>query len=220
MRKQCYAGFAVLVGAAALAACTTDVTTPVSELRSVDGIRGSLLIDVEKMVPDADFDEADKDLSKAACVKDTPDGDLILRDDNVNTPSQPCPPPFLFVGKGSSIPIRKEWVKEDENMNGIICVKETGADKFIVKDDNLSTPSQPCPPAFYTSGGKVGKKIPFDLAAEGDDNFNRQVCLHNSGTGNYVVKDDNLDLPSQPCPPAYSLEPVGKVKAPIEEIQQ
>jgi hypothetical protein len=203
--------------ALALVACTTDVVPPAA-LSSVGARAARILVEVEKQVPDLDFDEADKDLNKIACVKETPDGDLVLREGNANTPSQYCPPPFEQIGKGGTLKFLKEYHDDDVNLNGVVCVKLTGGDKSIVKDDNEATPSQPCPPAFYTVTGKaIGKKVPFELAAEADDNFNMQVCLHVTASGNFVVKDDDLDLPSQPCPPAYSVEPVGKQKPPLEE---
>jgi hypothetical protein len=216
MPRHRYAGPSATLLALALGACTTEVTPPAG-LRSVEGQIAHLLVEVEKQVPDLDFDEADKDLNKMVCVKETPDGDLVLREENASTPSQLCPPPFLQIGKGGTLKFLKEYHDDDANLNGVVCVKLIGVDKSIVKDDNEATPSQPCPPAFYEVSGKaIGKKVPFELAAEADDNFNGQVCLHVTTSGNFVAKDDDLSLPSQPCPPAYSLEPVGKLP-PIEK---
>ena len=172
----------------------------------------SFVTETEVLIADEDFAEADADASNGICVKDTPDGDLILRDANEQTPSQLCPPPFKYVGKAQPVKIIKEWLEEDANMNGVICVKETGNGRFIVKDDNLNTPSQPCPPAYAVMGGgkKPPIKLPFELLAAADDNGNHRVCLRAKESGSFIVKDDDLNLPSQPCPPAYSLEGAGK----------
>jgi hypothetical protein len=169
-----------------------------------------VVIEEEVMIPAADFDETDLDKNDRVCVKDTPSATLVMKEANENTPSQPCPPPFLLKGKAEAIKIQKEWLLEDDNRNGAVCVKETGAGKFIVKDDNEATPSQPCPPAYMaiaTGKQAPGPKIPVKLFAEADDNRNGTVCWRlMEESKNFVIKDDNPDLPSQPCPPAYSIE--------------
>ena len=168
----------------------------------------------EKPVPDGSFSEADENGNQAVCVKDTPSGQLLIKDDNLNTPSQPCPPSYAYTGKGKAVKINNDWLADDANANGNVCVKEVAAGRFIVKDDNLATPSQPCPPAYLlTTIGKGGGGIPAGPASEADDNLNGLVCIHIvAGTGNAIVRDDNLATPSQPCPPSYSVEGVGKKK--------
>ena len=101
---------------------------------------------------------------------------------------------------------------EDDNGNGNVCVKEIAAGRFIVKDDNLQTPSQPCPPAYLmTTVGKGGGEIPAGPASEADDNANGVVCIKIvPGSGDAIVRDDNPATPSQPCPPSYSAEGLGK----------
>jgi hypothetical protein len=194
--------------AAAMMACSSEITQPVGAPQLT-----IVVIEEERMIPDVDFDEADKDKTNGICVKDTPSGTLVLKDANEQTPSQLCPPPFLFKGKAEPVKIGKEWFLEDENRNGVVCAKETGAGRFIVKDDNTETPSQPCPPAFITAGATKDTRpdIPAKLLAEADDNDNGMVCVRiMENSANWVVKDDDLNLPSQLCPPSYSLEFVGK----------
>jgi len=84
---------------------------------------------------------------------------------------------------------------------------------YIAKDDNLETPSQPCPPAYNLLGTAKRVKVPAEDLAEADDNDNGMVCVRViDATNHFIVKDDNLSTPSQPCPPAYSLEAPGKKK--------
>ena len=47
--------------------------------------------------------------NNAVCVKDTPSGQLLIKDDNLNTPSQPCPPSYAFTGKGKGVKPNPEW---------------------------------------------------------------------------------------------------------------
>jgi hypothetical protein len=211
MRRFSAPVVAIVIAAVSLAACSTDITTPAPV--AVDPTLAIVVTVEEQMLSAVDFEEANTDKVNGICVKDTPSGTVILKDANENTPSEPCPPAFLYKGKPEAIEIRKEWAIEDENRNGTVCVKETGAGRFIVKDDNEATPSEPCPPAFITAGGgKVpGPKVPAPELAQADDNDNAMVCVRvMEQSGNVVVKDDNPNLPSQPCPPSYMLEFVGK----------
>jgi hypothetical protein len=208
------AGGALLV-ATLLAACAGDMTSPTPT--PTDRSFTLITIEEEKTIPDAEFDLADEDKVLGICVKETPSGHLVLKDANAATPSQLCPPPFVAKVKGESIKIQKEWFLEDENRNGAICVKETGAGRWLVVDDNLNTPSQPCPPAYHSINPPEAPphKIPGSLLAEADDNFNAMVCVHIAdGSGNFVVRDDNLDLPGQPCPPSFFVENVKKKEPP------
>lgn len=76
------------------------------------------------------------------------------------------------------IEVDKTWFTEDSNKNGVVCVKFLANGKEIVKDDNLATPSQPCPPAFNLVGNvKTAIKLPFDDLVAADDNRNGAVCL-------------------------------------------
>ena len=203
-----------------LIACSADPSAP--QPRSIHSVSASLddaaappaTPGEDKPVPDGSFSEADANGNGAVCVKDTPSGQLLIKDDNLNTPSQPCPPSYAFTGKGQGVKPNPDWKSEDDNGNGNVCVKEVAAGRFIVKDDNLATPSQPCPPAYMvTTIGKGGGAIPAGPASEADDNLNGLVCIHiMAGTGDAIVKDDNLATPSQPCPPSYSVEGVGKKK--------
>jgi len=205
-----------------LIACSADPNAP--QPRSIHSVSASLddaaappaapAAPEEKPVPDGSFSEADENGNGAVCVKATPSGRFLIKDDNLNTPSQPCPPSYGFTGKGKGVKPNTEWADEDDNGNGNVCVKEVAAGRFIVKDDNLATPSQPCPPAYMlTTIGRGGGEIPAGPASEADDNLNGLVCIHIvAGTGDAIVKDDNLATPSQPCAPSYSVEGVGKKK--------
>ena len=218
--------FALAVAVAAivpsLTACSADPSGPLSRsIRSGSASRDEAApaapaapAEPEKPVSDPSFDAADDNGNGAVCVKDTPSGQLLIKDDNANTPSQPCPPSYAFTGKGQAVKINSEWLDEDDNGNKIVCVKSLPSGRFLVKDDNLQTPSQPCPPAYMlASFTKQSGGIPAGPASEADDNGNGVVCIRIvEGTGDAIVKDDNLATPSQPCPPSYSVEGVGKKK--------
>ena len=158
-------------------------------------------------VPAEEFSLADENGNGLACVKQTPSEQLLYKDDEAGTPSQPCPPSYQAVGQGQAITVDKAWLTEDENRNGAVCVKLLANGKEIVKDDNTATPSQPCPPAFNLvgrSGGKITIKLPFDDLVAADDNENGTVCLKTwETTNNFIVHDDNTATPSQPCPPSF-----------------
>ena len=198
-----------------LVACAADPSSP--QRRSIQARGASADVAApaaEKEIPDASFAAGDENLNGTVCVKDLPSGRLLLRDDNLNTPSQPCPPSYSLKGKGQAVKINGDWATEDDNANGNVCVKEVAPGRYVVKDDNLQTPSQPCPPAFMvTTVGKGGGDIPAGPASEADDNANGVVCIHIvDESGDAIVKDDNLATPSQPCPPAYSVVGFGKGK--------
>jgi hypothetical protein len=207
MTTRTTTGIASLLLGTALMACSSEITQP-EAVASLDLVTE----EIEVMIPALDFDEANVSKAIGICVMDTPSGTLVLKEANPNTPSQPCPPPFFFKGKTEAVKIRKEWLIEDENRNGAVCVKEASAGKFIVKDDNAATPSQPCPPAFLLVGKERIEKpeVPAKILAQADDNDNGSVCLRVMESGNFIVRDDDANLPSQPCPPAYSHEVVGK----------
>jgi len=164
----------------------------------------------EQPVPDGDVTEADENLNGTVCSKGTPSGHVLSKDDNLNTPSQPCPPGFALIGKGGAVKIPADFSADDANQNGIVCWKETKPGVYIAKDDNLNTPSQPCPPAYYATGAGKKTKVEAKDLAEADDNKNAMVCVKVIESNNhFIVKDDNLNTPSQPCPPAYALEQPG-----------
>jgi len=196
----------VVMGTLAFTACASDAgdpfspTTPQLELVSVT---------TTVAVPAEEFAVADENGNAVTCVKQTPSGQLLYKDDNPATPSQPCPPSYQVVGKvGSTIKVDKTWFTEDKNENGVVCVKLLDNGKEIVKDDNAATPSQPCPPSFNLVGNaKTGKvKLPFDDMVAADDNANDTVCLKTlETTSAFIVHDDNLATPSQPCPPSFAV---------------
>lgn len=193
-------------------ACTSDPSGPQARSIRSGGASADVVAATEQQVPDASFTAGDENENGTICVKDTPSGHFLIRDDNLNTPSQPCPPSYAVIGKGKAVKNSGDWTAEDDNGNGAVCVKEVAPGRFVVKDDNLQTPSQPCPPSFLpTTVGKGGGDIPAGPASEADDNGNGVVCLHIvDGTGDAIVRDDNLATPSQPCPPAYSAVGLGK----------
>jgi hypothetical protein len=163
-------------------------------------------------VTEEEFAIADVEKSIGICVKGTSSTNLLMKDANAATPSQPCPPAWQYMGKPQGIKINKQWFSEDKNENGTVCVKFVGDSKTIVKDDNASTPSQPCPPSF----SPVSVKAPPGPAAEAediaaaDDDGDGMVCVNALGSGNFIARDDNDATPSQPCPPAWFL--VGEKK--------
>jgi hypothetical protein len=100
-------------------------------------------------VPVEEFSLADENGNNLACVNQTPSEQLLYKDDEAGTPSQPCPPSYQVVGKGQAIKVDKTWFTEDANRNGSVCLKTWDmTNDFIVHDDNTSTPSQPCAPAL------------------------------------------------------------------------
>lgn len=164
------------------------------------------MMEFERTVTEEDFALADIDKANGICAKGTSSGDLIMKDANPATPSQPCPPAWQFLGKPMAIKIQQEWFTEDKNANGQVCVKFVGDNKTIVKDDNENTPSQPCPPAFEPVGkAPSGPKVSAEDLAEADENRNGLVCVNAVASGNFIVRDDNAATPSQPCPPAWYL---------------
>jgi len=173
-------------------------------------------------VPAEEFSLADENGNQVVCVKQTPSEQLLSKDDNLATPSQPCPPSYQVVGKvGSTIKVDKTWFTEDGNKNGVVCVKLLGNGKEIVKDDNAATPSQPCPPSFNLIGNsKSGTKLPFDDLLAADDNANGTVCLKTwDATSNHIVHDDNLATPSQPCPPSFAVVSLNGGAAPADPAE-
>jgi hypothetical protein len=193
-------------------ACTEPATNPVAPLAT------ALHLDVaapgeEKPVPDGDVTEADENANGTVCSKGTSSGNVLSKDDNLNTPSQPCPPGFALIGKGGAVKIPADFSNEDDNLNGIVCWKEKKPGVYIAKDDNLNTPSEPCPPSYNVMGASKGPQVPAEDIAEADDNDNGFVCVKVIESNNhFLLKDDNLNTPSQPCPPAYALEAAKKKK--------
>lgn len=208
----------VLAATIAIAALTLTVacTEPTATLRFLpidQFLRASLVtVEIEKALPDADVDAADVNGNASVCVKPTPSGNVLYKDDNPATPSQPCPPAFEYTGKGKAVKVPAEVWEEDANLNGIVCWKEVRPGSYVVKDDNLNTPSQPCPPAFNaTTNKKATPKVPAEDIAEADDNGNGAVCLRVlDATNDFIVRDDIEGTPSQPCPPAFDV--VGAIK--------
>jgi hypothetical protein len=107
------------------------------------------------------FDE-DKNMNGTVCVKFVGAAKTIVKDDNANTPSQPCPPAFSPVGQAPSGPKvdSGDLGAADSNGNKIVCVNATASGNFIVHDDNTATPSQPCPPSWYVVGDKAEQPAP------------------------------------------------------------
>ncbi len=160
--------------------------------------------EIDRTVSAEEFALADIDGTGGICVKGTSSTNLLMKDANAATPSQPCPPAWQFVGKPMGIKIQKEWFSEDKNANGTVCVKYVGADKTIVKDDNANTPSQPCPPSFSPVGkAPSGPKVDAEDVAAADDDGDGIVCVNAAASGNFIVRDDNNATPSQPCPPSW-----------------
>jgi hypothetical protein len=192
---------------ALIAACSPDIT-PMAPLPNAPVFD---LAEVEKPVPEDVIKGADDNLNGLVCAKGTPSGQVLARDDNMNTPSQPCPPAFALIGKGGAVKVPADFSADDENRNGVVCWKETRPGVYIAKDDVLETPSQPCPPGFNLSGVAKQPQVPAKDLAEADDNSNGVVCVNViDATKDFIVKDDNLETPSQPCPPAFSVETPGK----------
>ena len=122
-----------MIGTLAFTACASDTrdpfspTTPQLELVTVT---------TTVAVPAEEFAVADENGNNVTCVKQTPSEQLLYKDDNPATPSQPCPPSYQVVGKvGLTIKVDKTWFTEDENKNGIVCVKVLANGNEIVKDD-------------------------------------------------------------------------------------
>src|SRR5687768_15012857 len=46
----------------------------------------------------------------------------------------------------------EEFALADENVNGLVCVKQILSGQLLFKDDNAQTPSQPCPPSYRAAG--------------------------------------------------------------------
>ena len=197
-----------LLAAGLALGCDVNSSPTVPE---VDRSESVVVVEVEKPLLEEEVEIIDKDKDGVVCVKPTPSDHLVLKDANP-TSSQLCPPSFVQKGKGTTIKWQKEWFLEDENMNGVICAKQVGSGSWVVKDDNQATPSQPCPPAFYVSGGVPKHKVPAEDLASADDNRNGIVCLKVvEGSGNFLLDDDNEATPSQPCPPPFGVESTGEV---------
>lgn len=203
---------ALTLGTFGLSACASDTASPVAP-----STRPQLeLITVTALVtiPPEEFALADENANGLVCVKQTPSGQLLLRDDNAQTPSQPCPPSYRAENRGAQFEVDQTWFSEDENRNGAVCVKLLANGNEIVKDDNTATPSQPCPPAFNLVGKTPGIKIPLADVIAADDNKNLTVCVKTwETTKNVMVRDDNTATPSQPCPPAFTVASFGSTES-------
>lgn len=100
------------------------------------------------------------DKTGGICVKGTSSTHILMKDANTATPSQPCPPAWEFLAVPAAIRIRKEWLSEDKNATGQVCVRFVGDDKTIVKPDNEATPGRPYPAAFSPVGSMpAGPKV-------------------------------------------------------------
>jgi hypothetical protein len=107
-----------------LAVCTIALTACASETR--DPVTPATapqfeLVTITSMVavPVEEFSLADENGNNLACVKQTPSEQLLYKDDEAGTPSQPCPPSYQVVGKGQAIKVDKTWFTEDANRNGV-----------------------------------------------------------------------------------------------------
>ena len=192
----------------ALVACTDSAVAPESRASHVRSPTLDVLPTlIEYTVTAEEFSLADADKSGKACAKETSSANVLLKDANEATPSQLCPPAWQQLVAGTKVIIHNEWVDEDTNRNGQVCTKPIGTDKTIVKDDNLATPSQPCPPAFSVTYVRkpAGPKVDFDDVIAADDDRDRLVCVNALATGNFIARDDNNATPSQPCPPAWTV---------------
>jgi hypothetical protein len=202
------------IGALTLSACASEPSDPVAPSRTP---RLELItVTTTVAVPEDEFGVADENGNNVLCVKQTPSEQLLYKDDEGATPSQPCPPSYKAVGKGQGILVDKVWFSEDENKNGAICVKLLANGNEIVKDDNAVTPSQPCPPAFNLVGKTPGitVKIPLADVIAADDNGNFIACIKTwETTKNVMVHDDNTATPSQPCPPAFAVVSFGATES-------
>ena len=196
---------AVLLAVAAPLACSDPSGPNGSGSYQSAGPKLDLVVtEIERTVTEEEFAMADVEKSIGICVKGTSSTNLLMKDANAATPSQPCPPGWTYMGKPTAIKIHKEWFTEDKNANGQVCVKFVGDSKTIVKDDNATTPTQPCPPSYSPVGSAPkGPAAEAEDAAEADHNANGYVCINAQESGNFIVKDDNEATPSQPCPPAW-----------------
>ena len=198
------AALAVAVAVLALAAACADIAAPTTQLAAAGPARDLVITELDVTISAEEFDVADVSKALGICVKGTPSGNVLMMDANEQTPSQPCPPAWQYIGKPQGIKIHKEWFTDDKNGNGQVCVKFVGTDKTIVKDDNMNTPSQPCPPSYNVVGGKKsgGPNVDGDGLAAADEDHDGLVCVNAVGD-NFIVRDDNNATPSQPCPPAW-----------------
>jgi hypothetical protein len=161
--------------------------------------------EIEVAISAEEFALADKDGIGGICAKATSSDNLLEKDANAATPSQPCPAGWAFVGKPQGVKVKKEWFTEDKNENGMVCVKFVNDTKTIVKDDNAGTPSQPCPPSFYPVGkAPAGPKADAEDLQAADEDGDQLVCVNAVASGNFIVRDDNNATPSQPCPPGWA----------------
>jgi len=206
------------IGTLALTACRSDTRDPIAPAAAPQ--LELITVTTTVAVPAEEFSLADENANGLVCVKQTPSEQLLYKDDEAGTPSQPCPPSYQVVGKGASIKVDKTWFAEDDNLNGLVCIKVLANGNEIVKDDNTATPSQPCPAAFNVIGTtkRATKKIPLSDLVAADDNKNGTVCLKTwEATNNFVVHDENTATPSQPCPPTFAVLPYGGGGAETEE---
>ena len=205
MPRPRYVAFGFVL-AAPLACSEPSAPTSVGTYQPAGPRFDLVTTEIERTVTAEEFAAADVEESIGICVKGTSSTNLLMKDANAATPSQPCPPAWQFIGKPQGIKINKEWFTEDKNQNGTVCVKFVGESKKIIKDDNANTPSQPCPPSY----SPVSERAPTGPAAEAediaaaDDDGDGLVCVNALASGNFIARDDNDAItPSQPCPPAW-----------------
>jgi hypothetical protein len=206
MPRACNVAALIAVAIPFVVACR-DVSAPTVASRPSAPSFDVITTEVERFVTDEEFALADADKVAGVCMKGTSSTNLVIKDANPATPSQPCPPAWTYTDKPSSIKLPVNWETEDKNRNGYVCVKyvgDVGTSKSVVKDDNLSTPSQPCPPSFtYVGKPPSGPKVDADDVAAADDDGDGMVCVNAVASGNFIVRDDNNATPSQPCPPSW-----------------
>ena len=127
-RARMLAALAVL--AIPLGFACSDPSAPPDITRRARGPSFDLVsTEIDRIVNEEEFALADIDKTGGICVKGTSSTNLLMKDANAATPSQPCPPAWQFVGKPMGIKIHKEWFTEDRNANGTVCVKFVAVEK-------------------------------------------------------------------------------------------
>jgi hypothetical protein len=203
-RRAALASAAVLQ---VLLACSDSGVEPVSHVSRARSAPDLVSATVDRVITAEEFALADVDKVAGICTKTTSSTNILMKDANAATPSQPCPAGWGPLSSPATLTVSYEWwMDDDKNGNGAVCVRFVGTDgKAIVKDDNTATPSQPCPPSFTISGKISAPKVDADAVTAADDDGDKMVCVHALPSGNFIARDDNNATPSQPCPPAWAV---------------
>jgi hypothetical protein len=191
-----------------LLACRDSGVEPVSHVSRTRSAPDLVAATVDRVITEEEFALADADKVAGICTKPTSSTNILMKDANAATPSQPCPAGWGPLSGPATLTVSYGWsTDDDKNGNGAVCVKFVGTDgKAIVKDDNTATPSQPCPPSFTISGKISAPKVDADAVTAADDDGDKMVCVHALPSGNFIARDDNDNVtPSQPCPPAWAI---------------